>query len=121
MLKSIPKTLETALLTAVAWLASVSVALAQGAQGQVVTLANPLRVNTITELLAAILNIVIVLAVPIIVFFIIYAGFLYVTAKGNAQQIEQATRSLTYAIIGGVLVLGAVAIAEIISNLVQSF
>jgi TRAP-type C4-dicarboxylate transport system permease small subunit len=101
------------------FLASTSFVFAQ--QTDAATLANPLRVNTITELLAAILNIVIVLAVPVIVFFIIYAGFLYVTAKGNAQQIEQATRSLTYAIIGGVLVLGAVAIAEIIRNLVVTF
>lgn len=88
---------------------------------QPVTLNNPLKVNSIEELLVAILNIFMVLAVPVIVFFIIYAGFLYVTAKGNAAQIEQATRALTYAVIGGVLILGAVAIAEIVKNLVSTF
>jgi len=119
MTKSIARILPSIYTSLILFLLGAQLTLAQ--QTQTVTLANPLRVNTITELLAAILNIVIVLAVPIIVFFIIYAGFLYVTAKGNAQQIEQATRSLTYAVIGGVLVLGAVAIAEIISNLVQSF
>lgn len=86
-----------------------------------VKLVNPLKVTSIEELLVSILNILIVLAIPVIVFFIIYAGFLYVTARGNAQQIEQATRSLTYAIIGGVLIIGAVAIAEIVKNLVGSF
>jgi hypothetical protein len=85
------------------------------------TLKNPLAINTIEELLVAILNILIIIAIPIVVFFIIYSGFLYVTARGNAQQVEQATRSLTYAIIGGVLIIGAVAIAEIVKNLVQSF
>lgn len=85
------------------------------------SLENPLRVSSLEELLSAILNIVIVLATPIIVFFIIYAGYLYVTARGNAAQVEQATRALTYAIIGGVLIIGAVAIAEIVSNLVVSF
>src|SRR3989338_3730722 len=105
MTKSIARILPSTYTSLILFLLGAQLTLAQ--QSQTVTLANPLRINTITELLAAILNIVIVLAVPIIVFFIIYAGFLYVTAKGNAQQIEQATRSLTYAVIGGVLVLGA--------------
>ena len=82
---------------------------------------NPLKVNSIEELLVAILNVVIVLAIPVIVFFIISSGFMYATARGNPQQIEQASRSLTYAIIGGVLIIGAVAIAEIVKNLVTSF
>lgn len=82
---------------------------------------NPLAFGTIEEFLLAILNVVIVIAIPIVVLFIIYAGFLYVTARGNATQVQDATRALTYAIIGGVLIVGAVAISEIISNLVKSF
>lgn len=78
-------------------------------------------INSIEGLLIAILNIFIIIATPIIVLFIIYAGFLYVTARGNAAQVEQATRALTYAIIGGVIVLGAVAISEIIANIVDDF
>jgi hypothetical protein len=85
------------------------------------TLANPLRISSIEDLLVAILNILIIIAIPIVVFFIIYSGFLYVTARGNAQQVEQATRSLTYSVIGGVLIIGAVAIAGIVENLVRSF
>ena len=88
---------------------------------QSVTLENPLRVGTIEELLVAILNIVIVIAVPFIVFFIIYAGFMYVTAKGNPAKVEQAHNALLYALIGGVLIIGAVAIAQIVGNLVNSF
>ncbi len=86
-----------------------------------VRLENPLRVDSITGLLEALLSIVLVLATPVIIFFIIYAGFLYVTARGNASQVEQATRSLTYAIIGGVVIIGAMAIATIVSNLVEAF
>lgn len=86
-----------------------------------VTLDNPLRVNSIEELLVAILNIFMVLMIPIIVLFIILAGFKYVTAQGNPGQIEEATATFTYAIIGGVLILAAVAIAEIIRNTVDSF
>ncbi len=90
-------------------------------QATSVKLKNPLKIGTVEGLLTSVLSVVVILALPLIVFFIIYSGFLYVTARGNAAQIEQATKSLTYAIIGGVLVIGAVAIAEIIKNLVSSF
>lgn len=86
-----------------------------------VSLKNPIKVDSIEDLLEAILGVVVVLATPIIVFFIIYAGYLYVTAQGNAEQVKQATRALTYAIIGGVIILGAVAIATIVKNLVVAF
>lgn len=76
---------------------------------------------TVEGLLVALLEVFIIIATPIIVLFMIYAGFLYVTARGNAQQIEQATRALTYAIIGGMITLGAVAIAQIIKNVVDTF
>lgn len=86
-----------------------------------VTLKNPLKVGSIEDLLVAILSIIMVLMVPVIVFFIIYSGFKYVMAQGNASQVEEATKSLTYAIIGGVLILAALAISEIIKNVVKSF
>jgi Type IV secretion system pilin len=90
---------------------------------QTVALTNPLKggINSIDGLLVAILNVLMVLMVPVIVFFIIYSGFKYVMAQGNASQVEEATRSLTYAVIGGVLILAAIAIAEIIKNVVASF
>jgi hypothetical protein len=94
---------------------------ASGAPVGATPLVNPLRINSIEDLLVAILQILIIIAIPIVVFFIIYSGFLYVTARGNAQQVEQATRSLTYSVIGGVLIIGAVAIAGIVENLVRSF
>lgn len=63
----------------------------------------------------------ITLAIPIVVLFIIFAGFKYVTAQGNSQQIKEANRALTYAIIGAILIIGAVALTEIIKNLVDAF
>jgi hypothetical protein len=55
------------------------------------------------------------------VFFLILAGFKYVTARGNPADIQTANRSLLYALIGGVMILGSVALSEIIKNLVESF
>jgi site-specific recombinase len=75
---------------------------------------------SIEGLVTAILQILLVIAVPVIVFFIIFAGFSYVTAQGNPEKIKTASRSLTYALIGAVLILGSVALAEIIKGIVTS-
>lgn len=87
-----------------------------------VQLINPLKnINSIGDLLEAILHIIMILMIPIIVFYIIYSGFKYVTALGNASQVEEASQSLLYAVIGGVLILGSLAIVEIIKNVVAQF
>ena len=98
----------------------LSVSYANTAPGTVF-INNPIRAQTITELLLAILRIFMVIAVPIIIFFIVYAGFLYVTARGNSEQIQTANRAFTYAIIGGLIILGAVVLVGIIQNLVSAF
>lgn len=85
------------------------------------SLKNPLAFETLQDFIVAILNVIIIIATPIVVIFIVLAGFKYVTARGNPAEIQKATTALTYAVIGGVLILGAVAIAEIIKNLVTSF
>lgn len=94
------------------------IAHAQGSR----TLVNPLsNVPTIDALLYSILNVVLVFAVPIIVFFVIYAGFTYVTAQGNPEKIKTASRALLYAVIGAVIITGAFAITTIVSNVVRAF
>jgi hypothetical protein len=92
-----------------------------GGNGLSYKLANPLAFNTLQDFIVAILNVIVIIATPIVVVFIILSGFKYVTAQGNPAEIEKATKSLTYAVIGGVLILGAVAIAQIIKNLVTAF
>ena len=113
--------LSTFAFSLIFFLLSFSAALAQGSSVSTVTLKNPLNVDSITDLLVALLNIVIIIAVPIVVFFIIYAGFLYVTARGNAEQVKKASAALTYSVIGAILIIGAFVIVEIIGNLVDSF
>lgn len=84
-------------------------------------LINPLAFDNFVDFLSAILAVVMVIAVPIIIFFLVYAGFLYVTAQGNSEQVGKATRALTYAIIGGLIILGAEALSVIIQNIVGEF
>jgi hypothetical protein len=110
---------KESLATLVAWLLLTTPWFvgAQASEG----LKNPIKVDSIQELLVILLNLVIVILTPIVVLFIILSGFKYVTARGNPAKIQEATQALTYAVIGGVLIIGAVAIAEIIKNLVSAF
>ncbi len=83
---------------------------------------NPISAfDTIPKLLEAILNVITIIAVPIIVLFLILAGFQYVTARGNPEGIKSANRSLLYGIIGGVIIAGATAIRVIIQSVVGEF
>lgn len=84
------------------------------------TLVDPLsNISSIPQFFAAIIEILLVFAIPFVVFFIIYAGFLFVTARGNADKIEQAKKALLYALVGGLLILGANLLMEIITNTVE--
>jgi hypothetical protein len=87
---------------------------------QSVKIENPIKATSIVLLFQTLIDIVLIFAVPIIVFFIIYAGFLYVTARGNASTIEKAHMALLYALIGGLLILGARVLIEVIQGTVDS-
>ncbi len=87
----------------------------------VVTIENPLGETSLYDIAQGVLDILMVFAVPIILFFIVWAGFLYVTAAGNQNKITTASRALLYAVIGGVIVLGARLLLEIITTTISAF
>lgn len=59
-----------------------------------------------------------VIAAYVSVFFIIYGGFLFMTGGDNAGQVEKARKTLLDAIIGLVIVLGGVAITKLIFSII---
>lgn len=82
---------------------------------------NPIVFGSIQGLVTAIVQALIVMLIPIVVFFVIFAGFKYVTARGNPNDIKQANQALMYAVIGGVIIIGAFAITQIVVNTVNEF
>lgn len=80
-------------------------------------LRNPLNgIETIEQLIPAILKIVVQLGVVVCTFFIIYAGFLYVTALGNEDKIKKAHSIFLYSVLGTMVLLGAQLIATLLGN-----
>lgn len=85
------------------------------------TLVNPLRdIDTLPELLNAILRAVIRLGVIVLTLALIWVGWLFVKAQGNENGIKEAKRALMYTVIGGLILLGAQAIGLVIQSTVDS-
>lgn len=95
-------------------LALPGLALAQGG------LQNPLNpdLSTIPAFIAGALRVLVIVALPFITLFVVYAGFLFVSARGNEKQLEKAKANFFYVIIGALLILGAWAIATLIGGTV---
>ena len=77
-------------------------------------------ISTIPEFLLALVDLIFLIAVPIIVIFIIYSGFLFVTAGDNESQIAKARFVFMWTIIGALVLLGAKAIAAAIQATILS-
>ncbi len=81
---------------------------------------NPLKATNFETFVKDIANIVAAIGGVLAVIFIIYSGFLFVTAQGNEKQLEQAKTTFKWTIIGTAVLLGAYLIATAIVNLVES-
>lgn len=103
------------------FLLSAGQAFALHTGGGVPHLDNPLGATTTFQALAAkILAIVSSIGGVIAVFFIIYAGFLFVTAGGNEEKHKEAKKAILYAVIGTAILIGAQALATILETTINS-
>mgnify|MGYP001560265415 CR=1 FL=1 len=83
-------------------------------------LQNPLGVNSLTEFLVRVLRLVSAIAFPVLVLFLVYVGFLFVQAEGNADKLKTVRSYFFWAVVGGLLVLGAQALAYAIDETVKA-
>lgn len=83
------------------------------------TINNPIpKVTSVTSFIKTILVGLIKIGIPIVALAIIYSGFLFVMARGNPESLKTAKSALLYSVIGAAIVLGAWAIAQLISETV---
>ena len=75
---------------------------------------NPLgdkSIDSLPALIALILDVTVKILSPIIVLVIIWTGFRYIKAQGNATEITEVHKSLMWVLIGAAVILGAKVIA----------
>ncbi len=68
---------------------------------------NPIGSETFTEFVDKILQVVVEIGYVVVVFFIVYSGFLFVSARGNEEQLKKAKTAFLWTVIGAAIVLGA--------------
>lgn len=85
------------------------------------TLENPLKgINTVPDFIQKIISdIILPIGVPVITFFIIYSGYLFVAARGDAAKLKAAKDTLLYTVIGAAVILGAWILAQAIGQTVK--
>lgn len=81
---------------------------------------NPLQSPTLGDFIKAVANIVMQIGGIVAVVFIIWSGFLFVTARGNEEQLKKARSVFFWSVIGAVILLGAYVIAVALVTFVNS-
>jgi heme/copper-type cytochrome/quinol oxidase subunit 2 len=83
-------------------------------------LCNPISSSTFSDFANQILTIVIQIGYVVVVFFIVYSGFLFVSARGNEEQLKKAKTAITWTLIGAAILLGAKVLEVAIQTTVTS-
>ena len=85
------------------------------------SLDNPLgEVNTLMELLAKIVQAIMMIAIPVIIILFIYAGLKFVMARGNPKEIDEAKEMFKWLVIGTAIILGAELLIKVLENTLGS-
>ncbi len=84
-------------------------------------LENPLgNVDSINDFVLAIINIVLLVAYPVLVLAFIWLGFQFVMAQGNSGKLEKVKTNLWYTLLGAIVIIGAKAISLALSGTIES-
>jgi succinate dehydrogenase/fumarate reductase cytochrome b subunit len=83
------------------------------------SLQNPLAFNSIAEFVSKALQALVVIALPIVGFFILLSGFLFISARGNQEKLSRAKTNFMWVIAGAILILGAWALSQLIGGTIE--
>jgi hypothetical protein len=72
------------------------------------------NINSLPEFIMNVLKIAVQIGVPVAAMFIIWSGFLFLTAQGNESQLTKAKNAFVWAVIGMAILLGAWILAKAI-------
>lgn len=87
-----------------------------------VKLENPIAgtADDVPEVITLIIDIITLIAIPVLTIIFIYSGFLFVTAMGDKAKLAKAKSMFLGAVIGTALILGANAIAEALQGTIEA-
>ena len=83
---------------------------------------NPLKdeYGTLDKLIGALLKIIIKIGIPIAALFLVYAGFMFVTSRGEPKKLDTAKSIFWWTVVGTAIVVGAEVIRTVLTNTIGS-
>ncbi len=85
--------------------------------GAGITIPNPLKAQSVTELLNTIIDFIFMLALGIAPIMIIVAGFFFITAMGEPEKIQTAKQIILWVLIGLLIVFCAKGIIKLFNEI----
>ena len=93
-----------------------------GALAQASDFVSPASSGDFEEILRGIANFIgKKFGIPVVAFFLILSGFMFVAAQGNKEKLKTARTMLLWTLVGSAIVIGAKPIAEMVINLAKQF
>ena len=80
---------------------------------------NPIKFPNFISFALELVNVVIQYGALLIVVFIVFAGFKFVTAQGNSEKVSEAKKMLTWIIVGAFVLLGVYVIKAAICGTIE--
>ena len=81
---------------------------------------NPLNVDSVCGLIKKILAFILAVGMPIAALFLAYAGFMFITARGNTTKITAARTNLINVFLGLFIFIGAWLLGQVIANTLKN-
>jgi hypothetical protein len=85
------------------------------AQGRV-EFTNPVQMNTVQEVIDAVINFVVILSFPAVTALVLYGAFLMLTSAGDARKFQTGWKVVLYAAIGFTVILAGRGIGTLLLN-----
>lgn len=84
------------------------------------TLSNPLNFESVCGFFKALFNAALMLGIPVATLFIVWSGFMFVLARGNAAALQTARRNAAFVAIGVAVFLGAWFLSQVIAATIKA-
>jgi hypothetical protein len=82
-------------------------------------LCNPVKANNLEDFLRDVVRVIVRVGIPVSAIFVIYSGYLFVSARGSEDRVKHAKQVFWYAIIGTAVLLGAWVIITVIADTIK--
>lgn len=84
------------------------------------TFENPIEADDFSTVVTELAYLMKIIGIPLATAALVYSGFLFVTARGNEEQLKKAKKWFVWTVVGTAIIVGAVVIASAVVNFAQS-